>query len=104
MELVGQRNNDEPPSASDLRDMFPDALGWDWRSQEVIPSVWASVAEIEGNGWKIVREPPPPPIPSKPTSSPKLSVQGNATPSPEPSSSQSPTITSTAGSALPTES
>lgn len=60
--FVGYQDTEEvlSLSASDIQDMFPAALGWDWKNQEVIPSVWASVEDLEANGWKIIREPPPP--------------------------------------------
>jgi len=66
--FVGWHDTEEVSSlsASDIRDMFPAALGWDWKNQEVIPSVWASVEDLDANGWKIIRELPPPPLPPKP--------------------------------------
>jgi hypothetical protein len=54
-------------SVSDMHDVFPDALGWDWKNEEVIPSIWPSVEDLEDNGWKVIREPAPPtPPPESP--------------------------------------
>jgi hypothetical protein len=68
---------EEVPSASDLRDMFPGALGWDWQNQEVIPSVWASIQDIETNGWKIIREAAPPALPPKTAPLSQVSAKEN---------------------------
>ena len=56
--FVGWQDTDEESSlsVSDIQDMFPAARGWDWKNQEVVPSVWASIEDLEANGWKIVRE------------------------------------------------
>jgi len=81
--MVGlEKVEEEPPSIPDLRDMFPGMLGWDWKNQEIIPSVWASIKDIDTNGWKITREPAPPPLPPKPTSLPQPDVQEDSPSSP----------------------
>jgi hypothetical protein len=66
-DFVGWQDTEEASSlsAADIQDVFPAALGWDWKNQEVIPSIWASVEDLEANGWKIIRESTPPPLPPK---------------------------------------